>query len=288
MRPTIFAVAALVVVAAAPLAAAPKPGSSVDRVNDPFEKFNRAGFAIEGVLDRFVIGPLAQAYHILTPGPIGRGIHNVVTNLSEPMVIVNSVLQVRPKRAGRAAARLAINSIFGVAGLIDLAAGDGLPHRPNSFGDTLGRYGMGAGPYLFYPLGGPSSVRDTIGEIVDITADPVHLVNYAYRTEVSVAVGVAHGLDQRVRSEADLKALLSDAADPYATLRSTYLQVRQAEVEGGTGLPATLPDFDLPTTPAPGDGPAASAGTDRVEHPGDALLASADDQAAPLQTLPHQ
>ena len=298
MRPTIFAAAAvLVVTAATPLAAAPLRATPVraEGVNDPFEKLNRAGFAIEGVLERWVVGPLSHIYRALTPGPIGQGIHNLVTNLTEPMTAMNGVFQLRPKRAGAAIVRFAFNSTFGLAGLIDVAAKGGIPHRANSFGDTLGRYGIGSGPYLFFPLVGPSSVRDMLGTVVDIVIDPVHLVNYPYRSEVSIGSGVAGGLDLAVHSEGDLKALLSDAADPYATLRSTYLQARQAEIKGEGAAPLDLPDLDQPTlAPAPnrssppGDGSTPSGPTSSITHPGAYLLASANDQATSFQALPHQ
>lgn len=288
MRPATLAVTAALVAASSPLAAAAR--APTNGVDDPFEKFNRAGFAIEGVLDRLIIGPLAHLYHALTPGPIGAGLHNLVTNLTEPMATANGILQLRPKRAGASGARFLLNSTVGLAGLIDVAAKLKIHHRPNSFGDTLGRYGMGAGPYIFYPIGGPSSVRDSIGEIVDIVADPVHLLNYAYRTEVSVGVGIAKGLDQRIRTEADFRALLSDAADPYATLRSTYLQARRAEVSGEAEPAPDLPDLDQPTlVPAPGPSPSTAGAPElTTPKPTEGSTPGGQDKPASLERLPDQ
>jgi phospholipid-binding lipoprotein MlaA len=277
-----------------PLAAATQRNqlAATGGVEDPWERFNRAGFALEGKLDRWIIGPLAHLYKFLTPGPIGKGIHNIVTNLAEPVVTVNGLLQLRPKRAVASARRFVINSTFGLAGLIDLEAKEGNPHRPNSFGDTLGRYGVAGGPYIFAPLGGPSTVRDTVGEIVDNVMDPLHLLNYRYRTEISIGVAVARGLDQRVDSEDDLRTLLSGAADPYATLRSTFLQARESEIRGDDTTPSALPDLDAPSLPpAPSSttghqptatGPSTSSGQ------GPNLLLSTEDETAALQPLPYQ
>jgi len=215
-----------------------------------------------------------------------------VTNLTEPVVTVNGILQLRPKRAAASGERFIINTILGLAGLIDVASKNGIPHRANSFGDTLGRYGVGGGPYMFIPLGGPLTVRDAVGEVVDNVMDPLHLLSYRYRTEISISVAVATGLDQRVRTEDDLKTLLSDSADPYATLRSTFLQSRQSEIRGEDAIPPVLPDLDLPALPpapasenqqAASPGPVASS----APMPSDLLL-SAENQPPAFHSLPDQ
>jgi phospholipid-binding lipoprotein MlaA len=236
------------------------------RVNDPFEPLNRAGFALQKTLDSFVVGPLGAIFHALTPGQIGKGVHHFLINLSEPVVVINDMLQLRPARATRAAARFVVNSTLGVGGLLDPAASVGIPHHLSSFGDTLGRYGVGPGPYLFIPMIGPSTVRDLFGNGVDATIDPIHFTRYNYRQPISLGVALAGGLDQWVQSSDALATLLSDAADPYATLRSTYLQNRQAEIEGKTSPPAVLPDLDE----------------------GAPALAPSGDQPAALQTLPDE
>jgi phospholipid-binding lipoprotein MlaA len=279
-----------------PSTAAAQAGANpvrVARPNDPWEKLNRVGYAIEGVLDRYTFAPLAHAFNALTPGPIGQGIHNVVTNLTEPVIALNGLLQFRIRRGGAALVRFAFNSTIGVGGLVDVAAKGGIPHRANGFGNTLGLYGVRPGPYLYIPLAGPSTVRDLFGTFVDLVIDPVHLVNYSYRTEISVSSSLVRGLDQRVRTEGDLKALLSDAADPYATLRSTYLQNRQAEVEGGEALPV-LPDLDQPAMPqaaiSPGRTGKETGSTDALVALGlpalDTSGARPDDQPATFEALP--
>ena len=169
MRRSIFAVITVVTVlnGAATAAAARTVLVEPPAAGDPWERLNRRGYAINQFLDKILIRPAAMIYRALTPGPIGKGLHNLVVNLSEPLVVVNDVLQARVARAASATARFAFNSTFGLAGLIDVAAHEGIAHHDSTFGDTLGRYGAKPGPYLFIPLIGPSTVRDLFGAGVD-------------------------------------------------------------------------------------------------------------------------
>jgi phospholipid-binding lipoprotein MlaA len=218
---------------------------------DPWERSNRAGYAVQGALDKHFIHPLAKIYHTLTPGPIGRGVHNVLVNLSEPVTFFNDVLQLRFKRAGVAGVRFITNSTFGILGLLDVAARTGMTHQNNEFGVTLGRYRVHSGPYMYVPLVGPTTVRDLLGSGLDFFMDPARWLTYPKRTQVGEARFVVSGLDTRIMTEDQLDALLSGAVDPYATLRSVYLQNKQGEIDGG-GVPLNLPSFDdaVPTQPS--------------------------------------
>lgn len=231
------------------LAAATAASTTPD---DPYESFNRKSFAFSLKLDRAVVGPLARVSAGLTPVPVVKALHNILVNLSEPVVILNDLLQFRPERALKATTRLAINSSFGVVGALDVAAKGGITHEDNGFGDTLGRYGVKPGPYLFVPVLGPSNFRDLIGRGVDEVSTPLFCLSFPYDTEVNSVLPVIGGLDERAAAGPQIRALLSDAADPYATLRSTYMQSRAAEIRGDNALPP-LPDIE-------GDpGPPASA-----------------------------
>jgi len=231
------------------------PGVEVD----PWERLNRTDYAIQGRIDRYLVQPLSKAYRFLTPGPIGRGIHNVLVNLSEPAALVNDVLQLRLKRATTPVARLILNSTFGVLGLVDVAAHVGLYHHDNEFGVTLGRYRIRPGPYVYLPMIGPSTLRDLVGSGVDFMLDPLRRLDYTHQSAILNARLGLSDLDKEVSTEAELQALLGTAVDPYATLRSAYLQHKQGEIDGDA-VPMDLPSFDDPLPgPEPTPVPPATA-----------------------------
>jgi phospholipid-binding lipoprotein MlaA len=234
--------------------------ASAHAPGDPWERFNRRTFALNQILDRILIRPLSRLANGLTPGPIGKIVHNFVVNLNEPVVIVNDLLQIRPGPAVRSAFRLVVNTTAGGLGAFDVAKALGDPAHVNGFGDTLGRWGVHSGPYIVLPVFGPSSARDLFGMLVDDATLPIQSVNYPYRTEVDVTVAVVGGLNERASVDSDLKTLLAGAADPYATLRSSYLQSREAQIRGPKALPP-LPDIEDVPAPAPPANPAPPAQT---------------------------
>jgi phospholipid-binding lipoprotein MlaA len=197
---------------------------------DPVEGLNRGLFSVHQFFDRIFFRPIAMAYKSIVPKFARTGVRHIISNLSEPVVFLNDILQLKPKRAVRTFGRFSINTVLGVGGIIDVAKGENLPHRSNGFGNTLGRYGVGPGPYLFIPLVGPTDLRDLIGGQADGAVLPLAVGDPFNRTAYIVPTLALGGLDQRAESDADLKALLGGAADPYATLRSVYLQSRAAEV----------------------------------------------------------
>lgn len=255
---TITLLAPVAGLARTPHAAAGTPG-------DPWERTNRRIFAFNQRLDRALIGPLSRLTSGLTPGPIGKAIHNFVVNLKETVVIVNDLLQARPGPAVRSAFRLVVNSTVGVLGVVDVAKALGDPAHKNGFGDTLGRWGAAPGPYLVVPVLGPSTVRDLFGSVVDDATVPIEEIDFPYRTEVDITVSIVSGLNERSEVGKDLDALLSGAADPYATLRSSYLQSREAEIRGEKALPP-LPDIE-DATPAPGTPPPAETSAPPAQAP---------------------
>jgi phospholipid-binding lipoprotein MlaA len=220
---------------------------------DPWEKFNRSMFRFGMAIDHAFVRPVAKAYLHLTNQPVRDHIHNVIQNLDQPVVFVNDVLQLRPRRAGRTLGRFFANSTLGLAGIFDIAARDGLPQRDNDFGATLAHYGVGPGPYLFLPLLGPSTVRDLTGHGVDFVADPVIYVRFHGDTAFDIARTAVGALDDRARIDADLDSVQATAADPYAAIRSIYRQKRAADLSGGQSAFDTLPD--LPADP-PAEAPA--------------------------------
>jgi phospholipid-binding lipoprotein MlaA len=242
--------------------------------SDPLERLNRKTYAFNAFIDRVAIRPLAVFWHHAAPRPIRTGINNFLSNLGEPLVFVNDVLQGRPKAAAGTAARFVTNSTVGLLGVIDVTAPHGLPHHDNGFGLTLGRWGVKSGPYLYLPILGPSSARDLVGVGVDLASNPLSYARQTGDGGLTTGLGIVGGLDARARADSDLKALEAQATDPYAALRSFYLQNRESEVRDGKLDLNALPDFADPesgkppaggqmtatvTTPAPAAGAPESA-----------------------------
>ncbi len=218
----------------------------IELPGDPLEFFNRPSFAVSMAIDKVLIRPAALAYRAVVPKPARDGARNVLTNLREPLVFANDILQLRPKRAIRTLGRFLINTLIGVGGLFDLARRKpfNLPHRDNSVGDTLGYYGIGPGPYLYIPVLGPTTLRDMAGGYADGYSHPRLLGNIVHpnkNTSVlaneidfgpfGIPMTIVSGLDQRERNDDELNALLNDSIDKYATFRSSFLQDRQGEIE---------------------------------------------------------
>lgn len=247
--------------AASPVAALPPPPVAPVRhrhaKGDSLEGFNRAMYKLFEVLDRLFYRPVSIAYRKVIPKVVRSGIRHVFSNAGEPIVFVNDLLQVKPKRAARTFARFAVNSTVGIGGLIDVAKTRKfkLPHRDNGFGNTLGRYGVGPGPYLFLPFIGPSTLRDMVGDAADGIVLPYTVGAPFDDPRYRIAKTVVTGLDRRAESDAELRALEAGAVDPYATLRSAYLQDRAAAVaalrKGGDPPPSAFDDpLTDPGTPA--------------------------------------
>jgi phospholipid-binding lipoprotein MlaA len=258
--------------------------------DDPHEGLNRRFYASAMRLDERYFRPLARLYHALTPGLIGVAIHNMLTNLGEPVVIANDVLQLRLHAAAHDTVRLAANTSFGIGGMIDMAGKNGLPHHDNDFGITLGVWGVKPGAYLFVPFLGPSTVRDSIGMGVDVLLSPFTYLRFPGRLTLQYSRLGVGTLDRRLASQAGLEAITADAADPYATLRSVYLQSREAEVRGESTGPV-LPPLDDPgpapaTTQSP-PGPSADAApmmTAPTPAPVQEAAAQTADLDAPMAT----
>lgn len=237
----------------APSDAAPPPVSAVRDPSDPWEGMNRRFFALNTYLDRVAFRPLSVGYKRITPRPIRAGLHNAFANLGEPLVAVNDLLQGRLSDFGRSTGRFVANSTVGLAGLVDVAARGGVPHHDNDFGLTLARVGrVKPGPYLFIPLRGPTTLRDGVGQGVDVALNPFTWIGYPHDTDVGIGSVVIGGLDARASADKDLKRLADMSTDEYATLRSVYLQNRQSQVTGKAADVNALPSFDDPGAPQAG------------------------------------
>jgi phospholipid-binding lipoprotein MlaA len=246
------------------LSAGPSRAQDDDR-HDPWEPANRRFYSANQKIDRWIIAPAAHGYARVVPKPIRKGARNFSRNLSEPLVFVNDVLQGRIGTAASTLGRFAINTTVGVLGVFDVAARGRIPHHDNGFGTTLGRWGAQPGPYLFLPVLGPTNLRDTFGGVVNIFLSPQYYVNNIVPQSVGIGTLVVDGLDARLDAQQTLDTIQETSTDPYATLRSYFMQNREAFIHGTTS-PTALPDFDNPDAPPelpeaqppnPAPGPAA-------------------------------
>ncbi len=220
-----------------------------DKVNDPAEPTNRAIFDFNQSFDRNLFKPVAQAYEDTVPEPVRRSVHNFLTNLDEPLVSFNDVLQGNPERALASSTRFFINTTFGVAGFFDMAATWGLPHHDSDFGQTFGVWGIGEGPYITLPIFGPSNPRDTIGLALSMVASPTTWLSGTAVTVAGLARGGAAGIDERGRNIDTLDDLERNSLDFYATLRSVYRQHRNGMIEAAkSGDPNAHVEFGYPRT----------------------------------------
>ena len=140
------------------------------RIYDPLEGFNRGTYKFNAKFDQYVFLPVVDAYEFITPEFVQSGIGNFFSNLGEFTNLTNSIFQLKPESSWHALSRFVINSTLGIAGLWDHATGWGILERPEDFGQTMGHYGMGDGPYLVIPIMGPMNTRDGVGLLVDSLA----------------------------------------------------------------------------------------------------------------------
>lgn len=138
-----------------------------DQVWDPWEGFNRTIYRFNYRFDQFVFLPVVNAYQTVVPDPVEGGIHNFFNNIRNIRTFINSILQLQAEKTVHSFTRFVWNSTVGVLGFFDVATAFDIPNPNEDFGQTLGYWGLGPGPYLVLPIAGPSSVRDGTGFAVD-------------------------------------------------------------------------------------------------------------------------
>jgi phospholipid-binding lipoprotein MlaA len=192
-------------------------------VNDRFENYNRNAYRMNDTLDRNFVRPTAVFYITYVPSTIRTGIQNFFNNLRDFVTLGNDILQLDGISSMHNVMRIAINSTFGILGLIDISTSLGLEQHKNSFGNTFKVYGWTNSSYFVIPLLGPSTVRDAIGLIPDTLFNPTWWIIPRQYDYVSVGLFGVNAIDQRA-AYLDYDQLLNTSLDPYATLRDTYLQ----------------------------------------------------------------
>jgi len=215
---------------------------------DPFEPLNRSIYKFNDTLDKAVLKPVAKGYIAVVPPPGRTMVNNVFSNLNDVLVTLNDVLQLKLVQALSDGGRVLINTTIGAFGLADAATHFGFPKHNEDFGQTLGYWGLGSGPYLVVPFFGPSSVRDGVGLYADSISSPTARIRpVRQRTQTLIANGV------RVRSNLlENESLLGIAElDPYSFLRDAYLSHRQSEVYDGNPPQENIEYEDVEDSPAP-------------------------------------
>jgi phospholipid-binding lipoprotein MlaA len=219
-----------------PPATDPEALAEFKEQNDPAEPFNRSMYSVHQKIDRFVLRPVAVGYREVLPAPVRQGISNVLGNLRTPVILLNDILQGEPGRAGTTLGRFVINSVAGIGGIFDVALHRfRVPGHTEDWGQTLARWGVGEGPYLFIPVLGPSNPRDLVGFGLGIASDPLTWVGQG--ATVQILDGARAGVtvvDTREQLIEVLDAIEKESLDPYATIRSAYRQRRAAEIANKT------------------------------------------------------
>ena len=219
-------------------------------VKDCFEKVNRGIFAFNQALDKVIFKPLAKGYRVF-PQPIRSGTSNALSNLGNVVTIPNNVLQGQFKDAGLNSARFIINSTLGIAGIFDVASYYGIKKRDKEdYGQTLGVWGAEPGCYFVLPVLGPTTVRDSIGSVVNIIGgDAWYNVTVANDTQYFseadyYASRLLSGVDFRAKNLESFDSLENSSVDLYASVRSLYLQDRYRKVRNIDKTTETLSDDD--------------------------------------------
>jgi phospholipid-binding lipoprotein MlaA len=216
---------------------------------DPLEPFNRGVASFNEGVDNAVIKPVATAYRNVTPSPVRTGVNNFFNNLEDMWSTVNAAFQLRPQAAVENTMRVAFNTFFGLGGLLDIASEAGMERHKEDFGKTLGRWGVGAGPYIVLPLFGPSTLRDTAAFPVNSYGSVLGNINDVPARNSLTALNLVDTRSKFLRAG----AMVDDVAlDKYSFVRDAHLQRRAASIYGYKD-PEDKPEKDAPpagATPA--------------------------------------
>jgi len=211
-------------------AAPPATGTPVVEY-DPWQGFNRKIFSFNDTLDEWVLEPVAKGWDYVTPKPVERGLSNFFGNLHFPIDLVNNLLQGKGIEGAKALGRFTVNTTLGAAGFLDPASDLGLGPQTEDFGQTLGVWGVGPGPYLVLPLLGASSLRDAPALGVDsVTA----ITPFFIDGWILAGARVIDVVNTRAKFLKEVVEAKAASLDYYVFVRNAYLQRRQAEIEDRT------------------------------------------------------
>lgn len=198
-------------------------------VYDPWEGFNRGMYRFNAGFDRYIFLPVVDAYATIMPNFVEDGVSNFFNNLFEITNLTNAILQLKPKAAMETTGRILINTTIGVAGLFDVATRMEIYEHEEDFGQTLGHYGVGDGPYIVLPILGPSNLRDTTGNIADSLVfnaiDPLNLDDHSDR---EVAFHLLNAIDRR--HQTGFRYYDTGSPFEYELVRLLYTKKRELDI----------------------------------------------------------
>ncbi len=197
---------------------------------DPIEGFNRVMFEFNEILDKVLMKPLAKGYRAIMPSPVDKGITNFFSNLDDIGSAINNLLQFKLKRSASDVGRVVVNSTIGILGFIDVASNMNLEKTGEDFGQTLGYWGIGHGPYIVLPIFGPSGARDVVGSIGDWFTDPVVHMEPVRVRNTTYAL---RAIDKRADLLGASDVVEEAALDKYEFIRDAYIQKRANDVNDG-------------------------------------------------------
>jgi len=254
--------------------------ASTGNPRDPLEPLNRGIYKFNDGVDHLLVKPAAEFYRGILPGVVRTGISNFFSNINDVIVALNNLLQGKLVQAISDVGRIAVNTTIGLLGVMDMATEFGLEKHNEDFGQTLGYWGIGSGPYLVIPFLGPNSLRDTFGLIGDLKTDPRTYVDPTRARNQLFGLGFVARRSELLDTS---KILEVAALDPYEFVRDAYLQRRRNLVFDGT--PPDEDDIEIKVKPRPSGSSAPaprSRSADGGEVPG-ALLVSGDRLPTPAE-----
>lgn len=227
--------------------------------HDPLEPINRGVYTFNEAVDTTLLRPAAELYRGLVPRIVRTGVSNVFSNINDVIVALNNLLQGKVTYAASDVGRILVNSTIGLLGIFDAATPMGLEKHNEDFGQTLGWWGAGEGPYIVLPIFGPSNVRDTFGLVADIFTDPITYIDPTRDRNIIVGVRAVNRRSELL----DASTVLETAAlDKYQFVRDAYLQRRRNLVHDGN--PPQEKDEEPESKPKP-----RSEGADRPRASGE-------------------
>jgi phospholipid-binding lipoprotein MlaA len=200
-----------------------------DEISDPLEPMNRVFFAFNDQLYFLLLKPVTRGYSFILPEGVRISIRNFFDNIATPIRLVNNLLQFKFKPAGNELLRFGVNSTVGLLGFFDIAQNHmDIKAQDEDFGQTLGKWGLGPGFYITWPILGPSSLRDSVGYAGDYFLDPV---NYIDPEIDRYAIKIGDQVNRTSFVIGDYEEIKKDAIDPYAAIRDIYHQYRKSKID---------------------------------------------------------